>query len=73
MDLIQEWHIEICRPGSEPVQTTLPTWRTARRYIEAARQIYPDAVVQVTVPQSAPEAALAELTAMGAQLVTEGN
>ena len=76
MDLIQEWHIEIFRPGSETpdiAQTTLPTWRTARRYIEAARRIYPDAVVQVTVPQSVPETVLAELTAMGAQLVNEGD
>ena len=77
MDLsIEDWHIEIFKPGSKTpdiAQTTFTLWRTARRYIDAARRIYPDAVVQVTVPQSVPETVLAELTAMGAQLVNEGD
>jgi hypothetical protein len=68
MDLIEEWHIEIFRPDSEMPEiapTTLPTWRTARRYIEAAGRSTPMRLIQVTVPQSAPEAVLTELTAMG--------
>ena len=77
MDLIEEWHIEIFRPDSETpdiAQTTLPTWRTARRYVDAARQIYPDSTIQVIVPESAPEAVLAELAAMGVRtFVQEGD
>jgi hypothetical protein len=77
MDLIEEWHIEIFRPDSEMPEiapTTLPTWRTARRYIDAARQIYPDSTIQVVVPESAPEAVLADLAAMGVRIfVQEGD
>jgi hypothetical protein len=71
MDPIEEWHIKVFRPGSpkpDIAQTTLTTWRTARRYIDAAQRIYPDVTVEVIVPESAPESVLTELTAMGVQI-----
>jgi hypothetical protein len=77
MDLIEEWHIEILRPDSETPEiapTTLPIWRTARKYIQAAQQIWPDSTIQVIVPESAPDAVLAELAAMGVRIfVQEGD
>ena len=77
MDLIEEWHIKVFRPGSpkpDIAQTTLTTWRTARRYIDAAQRIYPDVTVEVIVPESASETALTELAAMGVRIfVQEGD
>jgi hypothetical protein len=69
MEPMEEWHIRVFRPDSptDIAQVTLPTWRTARRYIDAAQRIYPDVTVRVIVPDSVSEAALAELAAMGVQ------
>ncbi len=47
MEPVGEWHVEIYRPGSavpDIAQTTLPTWRTLRTYIAAAKRIWPDAI-----------------------------
>ncbi len=71
MESIQEWHVEIYRPGSavpDIAQTTLPTWRTLQTYIAAAKRIWPDAIVWVVVPESASEAVLTELRAMGVRI-----
>jgi hypothetical protein len=68
MEPLEEWHIEIFGPNSptpDIAQTTLPTWRTARAYIGAAKVIWPEAMVWVTVPVEAPETVFIELTAMG--------
>jgi hypothetical protein len=77
MEPIEEWHIKIFRPGSptpEIAQTTFTIWRAARRFIDAAQRIYPDSTIQVIVPESAPEVALTELTAMGVRiLMNEGD
>jgi hypothetical protein len=68
MELIEEWHIEIFGPDSptpDIAQTTLPTWRSTRAYIGAAKVMWPEAMVWVTVPVNAPETVIMELAAMG--------
>jgi hypothetical protein len=67
----QEWHVQIYRPGSavpDIAQTSLPSWRTLRTYIRAAKHIWPDASIWVAVPEAAPETAVEELRAMGVRI-----
>ena len=76
MEPLEEWCIRVFRPDSptDIARVTLTTWRTARRYIDAAQRIYPDVTVEVIVPESASEAALTELAAMGVRIfVQEGD
>ncbi len=49
---------------SNIAQTTLPTWRTLRAYVRAAKQMWPDASIWV----AAPETAVEELRAMGVRI-----
>ncbi len=51
---LEEWHVDIYRPGSavpDIAQATLPTWRVVRTYIGTARRIWPDGVVWVKAPE----------------------
>jgi hypothetical protein len=69
-DPFDKWHVKIYRPSSavaDIAQTTLPTWRTLRAYIETARRFWPDSSIEVVVPEAAPETVLTELRAMGVE------